>query len=84
MTKTVGHDPGSGSESGWGEDLPLPLTPPRAPASDATLRADAAQTAADDHADDHMGDRQVEVGGPAGPEPTRYQDWEVKGRCSDF
>ena len=25
-----------------------------------------------------------EVGGPKGPEPTRYGDWEVKGRCSDF
>lgn len=25
-----------------------------------------------------------ECGGPAGPEPTRYGDWEVKGRCSDF
>lgn len=22
--------------------------------------------------------------GPKGPEPTRYGDWEVKGRCSDF
>ncbi len=25
-----------------------------------------------------------EVGGPKGPEPTRYGDWEVKGRVSDF
>ncbi|KAF3328599.1 succinate dehydrogenase assembly factor 4 [Carex littledalei] len=25
-----------------------------------------------------------EVGGPKGPEPTRYGDWEQKGRCSDF
>jgi hypothetical protein len=25
-----------------------------------------------------------EIGGPQGPEPTRYGDWEVKGRCSDF
>ncbi|XP_075992410.1 succinate dehydrogenase assembly factor 4, mitochondrial-like [Anticarsia gemmatalis] len=25
-----------------------------------------------------------EVGGPRGPEPTRYGDWERKGRCSDF
>ena len=25
-----------------------------------------------------------EVGGPDGPEPTRYGDWEVGGRCSDF
>ena len=25
-----------------------------------------------------------EVGGPAGPEPTRFGDWEQKGRCTDF
>jgi hypothetical protein len=25
-----------------------------------------------------------EVGGAKGPEPTRYGDWEHKGRCSDF
>lgn len=25
-----------------------------------------------------------EKGGPAGPEPTRYGDWERKGRVSDF
>lgn len=25
-----------------------------------------------------------EHGGPAGPEPTRFGDWERKGRCSDF
>ena len=26
----------------------------------------------------------AEVGGPAGPEPTRYGDWERKGRAIDF
>jgi hypothetical protein len=25
-----------------------------------------------------------ELGGPAGPEPTRYGDWERNGRCIDF
>ena len=25
-----------------------------------------------------------EIGGPSGPEPTRYGDWERKGRCIDF
>jgi hypothetical protein len=25
-----------------------------------------------------------EIGGPAGPEPTRFGDWEKKGRCIDF
>ena len=26
----------------------------------------------------------VEIGGPKGPEPTRYGDWERRGRCIDF
>lgn len=26
----------------------------------------------------------AEYGGPKGPEPTRYGDWERKGRCVDF
>ena len=26
----------------------------------------------------------LETGGPTGPEPTRYGDWERKGRCIDF
>jgi hypothetical protein len=25
-----------------------------------------------------------EIGGPPLPEPTRYGDWEVRGRCIDF
>lgn len=29
-------------------------------------------------------DRPKEIGGPKGPEPTRYGDWEVNGRVSDF
>ena len=26
----------------------------------------------------------AEIGGRNGPEPTRYGDWEVDGRCTDF
>jgi hypothetical protein len=26
----------------------------------------------------------AEIGGPSGPEPTRYGDWERNGRCIDF
>ncbi|MGE5442308.1 MAG: DUF1674 domain-containing protein [Bacteroidota bacterium] len=29
-------------------------------------------------------DASAEIGGPQGPEPTRYGDWERKGRCIDF
>ena len=26
----------------------------------------------------------VEIGGPPGPEPTRFGDWVTGGRCTDF
>jgi hypothetical protein len=26
----------------------------------------------------------VEIGGPPGPDPTRFGDWEKFGRCIDF
>ena len=28
--------------------------------------------------------RPVEIGGPKGLEPTRYGNWERRGRCIDF
>jgi len=28
--------------------------------------------------------RPREIGGREGPDPTRYGDWEYKGRCIDF
>jgi hypothetical protein len=28
--------------------------------------------------------RSHEIGGPPGPEPTRFGDWEKNGRCLDF
>ena len=34
--------------------------------------------------DERTRDVPVEHGGPSGPEPTRYGDWERKGRCIDF
>lgn len=33
-----------------------------------------------DNVNPHTG----EIGGPRGPEPTRYGDWERKGRVTDF
>ncbi|GFY81842.1 hypothetical protein Acr_02g0000820 [Actinidia rufa] len=32
----------------------------------------------------HVNEETGEIGGPRGPEPTRYGDWERNGRCSDF
>ncbi len=34
--------------------------------------------------DEKPAEQKTELGGPKGPEPTRYGDWEVAGRCSDF
>ena len=28
--------------------------------------------------------KEKEIGGPTGPVPTRYGDWEKKGICYDF
>ncbi|XP_048364495.1 succinate dehydrogenase assembly factor 4, mitochondrial [Sphaerodactylus townsendi] len=33
---------------------------------------------------DNINPATKEKGGPRGPEPTRYGDWERKGRCIDF
>ncbi len=35
-------------------------------------------------ADSAAGSPPEEFGGPPGPEPTRYGDWQIKGRVSDF
>ncbi len=46
---------------------------------EAAARRRAAQSAAKPH-----GAEASEQGGPQGPEPTRYGDWERKGRAVDF
>ena len=47
-----------------------------AEAEERRKQAEAAATAA--------AKRPNEIGGPSGPEPTRYGDWEKKGIISDF
>ena len=54
---------------------PLPPAAERALAEAAQRRAESVRVAAE---------RAKEVGGPSGPEPTRYGDWEKKGLTSDF
>lgn len=29
-------------------------------------------------------EKPAETGGPPGPEPTRYGDWTIGGKCVDF
>lgn len=55
-------------------EAPKPLTPEAQRAlAEAAERRRAAEAALP-----------KELGGPSGPEPTRYGDWERKGIASDF
>ncbi|MBM3516186.1 MAG: DUF1674 domain-containing protein [Alphaproteobacteria bacterium] len=54
---------------------PLPLSPAAAALKPAPPRPAGTTPASDAVA---------ETGGPKGPEPTRFGDWERKGRVSDF
>jgi Protein of unknown function (DUF1674) len=66
-----------------GPDLPeAPVKDP--PGPDAPLPGeDPDPTPAGDPPSDEPV-RMKEIGGPSGPEPTRYGDWERKGRAYDF
>jgi hypothetical protein len=55
------------------EDMDRNMTDTPSPASPQT------QTLPEEKAPDTP-----EIGGPKGPEPTRFGDWERNGRCTDF
>ena len=64
--------------------MSAPAAPPKKPSPPAVPKAepDKAETG---KAASKLPEKQVpEIGGPSGPEPTRYGDWERKGRCIDF
>lgn len=67
------------------------FAPSPTPSKPEVEEEDAASTKGEesttvDEEDDgvHVNKLTGEVGGPKGPEPTRYGDWERGGRCSDF
>ncbi|MBK4718612.1 DUF1674 domain-containing protein [Azospirillum sp. YIM DDC1] len=68
-TKTTGATP---------QDAATPASPATGADESRTPDAKAGEAA--------KGPEQMpgEIGGPKGPEPTRFGDWEFKGRCSDF
>ncbi|MFN4283711.1 MAG: DUF1674 domain-containing protein [Alphaproteobacteria bacterium] len=61
------------------------VTPPseRPPAGPLAAQA-APQPAGESAPKPAAAARKPEIGGPKGPEPTRYGDWEKSGRCVDF
>jgi hypothetical protein len=63
-----------------GSDKPV-AKKPLTPAAERAL-AEAAQRRAE--RDQKATPATREYGGPSGPEPTRYGDWEKKGLTSDF
>jgi len=60
----------------------VPHATPARPLGEAARRA--LLEAAARRAEDSAVDRPNEHGGPRGPEPTRYGDWEKKGLAIDF
>ena len=66
------------------DDPSLPSGPERKPLTPAAERALAEAAERRAKAERKAAEPAKEVGGPSGPEPTRYGDWEKKGLASDF
>ena len=66
------------------DDKPAPTDLARRPLSPAAQRALAEAEARRADIDRKAAERPKETGRKAGPEPTRYGDWENKGIASDF
>ncbi|CAN1751203.1 Succinate dehydrogenase assembly factor 4, mitochondrial [Linum perenne] len=55
------------------------------PDPESEKRLEEEEEAEEEDGDDYGVNKETgEIGGPRGPEPTRYGDWEKNGRCSDF
>jgi hypothetical protein len=71
-------------------DPPAPEAARKAEGEEAAggkVAADAGEGKEEEEGGDsgeHVNKATGEIGGPRGPEPTRYGDWERGGRCSDF
>jgi hypothetical protein len=65
------------------DDAPPPNAAPGKTLTPAARRA-LEEAAARQAAEAQTAARAAELGGPAGPEPTRFGDWERKGIAVDF
>jgi hypothetical protein len=77
-----GLDPTSEPENTPVFNADVPHATPEKPLNDIARRA--LLEAADRRAADTAANVTSEYGGPTGPEPTRYGDWEKKGLAVDF
>jgi hypothetical protein len=74
--------PSSGSAAA--AETPDKETPERRPLPPAAERALAEAAARRIERERRAAEPPKEVNGPAGPEPTRYGDWEINGIAADF
>ncbi len=83
MTENQGISTCEGNRERRGRSDDATATAEAAPPADS---ADAGTEAEETEAEETEapGTETPEIGGPKGPEPTRYGDWERKGRCTDF
>ncbi len=78
--KQLGKHDAASHISGMSDDDSTARKPTPAPLAEEANAADPPATTPTAPA----APRAREIGGPKGPEPTRYGDWEIGGRCSDF
>jgi hypothetical protein len=72
--------------------MPDPDTTPTEEKTDGAPAADTAEERAAETAEEAGDSKNAgaaeapgkEIGGRGGPDPTRYGDWEINGRCVDF
>jgi len=69
---TRGRDAGEGQQRDAEKTEPVPPAIPQPTGRDTAAETSTAPEDVE------------EIGGPKGPEPTRFGDWEKGGRCSDF
>jgi len=77
-----GANPISGPETPQAFNTDIPHATPERPLNEAARRA--LLEAADRRATAQAAEITPEHGGPTGPEPTRFGDWEKKGLAVDF
>ncbi|KAG7463031.1 hypothetical protein MATL_G00191110 [Megalops atlanticus] len=78
-SRTVGSTAGGIKDKEPLKKAKTPLGRFDSPDKEATETKDVLERFPDD-----VNPETKEKGGPRGPEPTRYGDWERKGRCIDF
>ncbi len=75
-------DPTADNENTPVFNTDVPHATPERPLSEVARRA--LLEAADRRAAEQAAESDPEYGGPTGPEPTRFGDWEKKGLAVDF